>query len=171
MLIKFSELILNLYVLVRAGSFSRHTIDMRSQCGYYDLYGYICCPLLLKMNGPSFTINGWLRTMNEMRLGGKVVASRPSEASIHHIWLFGGSQATTSDELFLLQVGILQKTVPSFGRTGSCVRDGSTGRSGSTGRAGNTGNTVIIGRKRAAAALTMSNSKQIFFSRSDISWC
>ena len=160
--IKLSKLVLDLYVLVRAGSFSRHAVDMRSQCGYYDIYGYNCCPLLLKMNGTSFTINGWPRTMNEMRLGGKVVASRISEAFIHHIWLFGGSQATTSDELFLLQVGILQKTVPSIGSTGSCVRAGSTGRAG---------NTVIIGRKRAAAALTMSNSKQIFFSRSDISWC
>ena len=83
--IKLSKLVLDLYVLVRAGSFSRHAVDMRSQCGYNDLYGYNCCPLLLKMNGTSFTINGWPRTMNEMRLGGKVVASRLSEASIHHI--------------------------------------------------------------------------------------
>ena len=30
---------LNLYVVIRAGSFSRHAVDMPSLCEYYDLYG------------------------------------------------------------------------------------------------------------------------------------
>ena len=28
---------LNLYVVIRAGSFSRHVVDMASLCEYYDL--------------------------------------------------------------------------------------------------------------------------------------
>ena len=31
---------LNLYVVNRAGSFSRHAVDMPSLCEYYDLYGW-----------------------------------------------------------------------------------------------------------------------------------
>ena len=30
---------LNLYVVIRAGSFSRHAVDMLSLCVYQDLYG------------------------------------------------------------------------------------------------------------------------------------
>ena len=38
MTIKLSQLMLNLYVLSHAESFSRHTVDMHSLCEYYNLY-------------------------------------------------------------------------------------------------------------------------------------
>ena len=39
MTIELSQLMLNLYVVSSAESFSHHTVDMLSLCGYYDLYG------------------------------------------------------------------------------------------------------------------------------------
>ena len=39
---------LNLYVVIRAGSFSRHAVDMPSLCEYYDLYGKYLAKLTLR---------------------------------------------------------------------------------------------------------------------------
>ena len=38
MTIKLSQLMLNLYSPTRAGLFSRHAVDMHSECKYYDLH-------------------------------------------------------------------------------------------------------------------------------------
>ena len=41
MIINLSQLMLNLYVVSRAGSFLRHAVHMFSLCEYYDLYMYV----------------------------------------------------------------------------------------------------------------------------------
>ena len=37
---------LDLYVVIRAGSFSRHAVDMHSLCAYYELHG---CTLYIEI--------------------------------------------------------------------------------------------------------------------------
>ena len=41
MAIEFSLLMLNLYVVIRAGPFWHHIVDMHSPFEYYDIYGWI----------------------------------------------------------------------------------------------------------------------------------
>ena len=49
---ELSQLMLNLYVLSRAGSFLRHAVEMQSLCEYHDLYrtNHIYCETISRWN-------------------------------------------------------------------------------------------------------------------------
>ena len=100
MQIKLSNLILNLYVLVCAGSFSHHAVDTPSLCGYYNLYGsklalgqpgsyyYSSVPLILTVLGRDWsTVVELTKTQGaNLETEGLLLSFKTRILKIVHFW-------------------------------------------------------------------------------------